>query len=57
MVEDDEMYPRRKEKKRRMFDSSEARKAVENVLDDDTMDALLKAADRNLINRMHGIME
>ncbi len=57
MVEDDEMYPRRKEKKRRMFDSSEARKAVDNVLDDDTMDALLKAADRNLINRMHGIIE
>lgn len=57
MVEDDEMYPRRKEKKRRMFDSSEAQKAVENVLDDDTMDALLKAADRNLINRMHGIIE
>ncbi len=57
MVEDDEMYPRRKEKKRRMFDSSEAEKAVENVLDDDTMDALLKAADRDLINRMHGIIE
>lgn len=57
MVEEDEMYPRRKEKKRRMFDSSEARKAVENVLDDDTMDALLKAVDRNLINRMHGIIE
>lgn len=57
MVEDDEIYPRRKEKKRQMFDSSEAQKAVENVLDDDTMDALLKAADRNLINRMHGIIE
>ncbi|MEF8880292.1 MAG: RIO1 family regulatory kinase/ATPase [Candidatus Nanohaloarchaea archaeon] len=57
MVEDDEMYPRRKEKKRQMFDSSEARKAVENVLDDDTMNALLKAADRNLIDRMHGIIE
>lgn len=58
MVEDDEMYPRRREeKKRRMFDSSEAKKAVENVLDDDTMDALLKAADKNLIERMHGIIE
>lgn len=57
MVEEDEMYPRRKEKKREMFDSSEAKKAVENVLDDNTMDALLKAADRNLINRMHGIIE
>lgn len=57
MVEDDEIYPRRKEKKRQMFDSSEAQKAVENVLDDNTMDALLKAADRNLINRMHGIIE
>jgi len=57
MVEDDEIYPRRKEKKRQMFDSSEAQKAVENVLDDDTMDALLKAADRNLIDKMHGIIE
>jgi RIO kinase 1 len=57
MVEEDEIYPRRKEKKRQMFDSSEAQKAVENVLDDDTMDALLKAADRGLINRMHGIIE
>ena len=57
MVEEDEIYPRRKEKKRQMFDSSEAQKAVENVLDDNTMDALLKAADRNLIDRMHGIIE
>ena len=40
-----------------MFDSSEAQKAVENVLDDNTMDALLKAADRGLIDRMHGIIE
>lgn len=57
MVEEDELYPRRKQKKREMFDSSEARKAVENVLDDNTMDALLKAADRELIDRMHGIIE
>jgi len=57
MVEEEEIYPRRKEKKRQMFDSSEAQKAVENVLDDSTMDALLKAADRNLIDRMHGIIE
>ncbi len=57
MVGEDEIYPRRKEKKRQMFDSSEAQKAVENVLDDSTMDALLKAADRNLIDRMHGIIE
>jgi RIO kinase 1 len=57
MVEEDEIYPRRKEKKRQMFDSSEAQKAVENVLDDNTMDALLKAADRGLIDRMHGIIE
>lgn len=57
-MKDDEMYPRRKdEKKRQMFDSSEAQKAIENVLDDQTMDALLKAADRGLINRMHGIIE
>jgi len=43
MPEDDELFPEeRREKKRNMFDSSEAQKAVENVLDDDTMDSLLK---------------
>ncbi len=58
MVDEDDLYPRRKDdRKRQMFDSSDARKAVENVLDDDTMDALLKAADRDLINKMYGIIE
>ncbi len=58
MVKDDELYPRRiEEKKRQMFDSSDARKAVENVLDDSTMDALLKASDRGLIKKMYGIIE
>jgi len=58
MPKDDELYPEeRREKKRNMFDSSEARKAVENVLDDDTMDSLLKLADRNVIDRMHGVIE
>jgi len=58
MPKDDELYPEeRREKKRSMFDSSEAQKAVENVLDDDTMDSLLKLADRNVIDRMHGVIE
>jgi len=57
-MEDDELYPERREsKKRQMFDSSEAQKAVENVLDDDTMDALLKLADREVIDKMHGVIE
>lgn len=57
-MKDDELYPERREsKKRQMFDSSEAQKAVENVLDDDTMDALLKLADREVINKMYGVIE
>jgi RIO kinase 1 len=57
MIEDEDLYRKRQEKKRNMFDSSEAKKAVENVLDDDTMDALLKLADRGLIEKMHGVIE
>lgn len=40
-----------------MFDSSEARKAVENVLDDTTMDALLELKQRDIIKKMHGTIE
>lgn len=45
------------EESRQMFDSSEARKAVENVLDDTTMDALLELKQRDIIKKMHGTIE
>ena len=57
MPKDEDFYPERREKKRSMFDSSEAQKAVENVLDDDTMDSLLKLADRGVIEKMYGVIE
>lgn len=56
-MKDDEIYPRRREKKRKMFDSSEARKAVENVLTDETMDSLIEASEDGLFDRMHGVIE
>lgn len=46
-----------KEESRRMFDSSEGRKAFENVLDDSTMDALLELKDREVIKKMYGTIE
>lgn len=46
-----------REESRRMFDTSEARKAIENVLDDQTMDALLELKQREVIKKMHGTIE
>ncbi len=46
-----------KEESRRMFDSSEAKKAFENVLDDSTMDALLELKEREVIKKMYGTIE
>ena len=40
-----------------MFDSSEARKAVMNILDDSTMDSLLKAMEKGLFTRLKGVVE
>jgi len=45
------------EESRQMFDSSEAQKALENVLDDSTMDALLELKDREIIKKMYGTIE
>lgn len=46
-----------KEKSRRMFDSSEARKAFQNVFDHKTSQAMLKLAERNVIEKMYGVIE
>ncbi|MFQ3307811.1 MAG: RIO kinase 1 [Candidatus Nanohaloarchaea archaeon] len=46
-----------REESRRMFDTSEARKAIENVLDDQTMDALLELKQREVIKKMYGTIE
>ncbi|MFB6158806.1 MAG: serine protein kinase RIO [Candidatus Nanohalobium sp.] len=46
-----------KEESRRMFDSSEAKKAFENVFNHETSMALLKLKDRNVIEKMYGIIE
>ncbi|MFB6115756.1 MAG: hypothetical protein ABEK04_05745, partial [Candidatus Nanohalobium sp.] len=46
-----------KEESRKMFDSSEARKAVDNVFDHETKKALLKLGDRKVIDRLYGTIE
>ena len=46
-----------KEESRRMFDSSEGKKAFENVFDHDTSMALLKLKDRDVIKKMYGTIE
>lgn len=46
-----------KEQSRRMFDSSEGRKAFENVFDLPTKRALLKLGDRGVLDRLYGTIE
>lgn len=46
-----------KEEGRQMFDSSEGRKAFENVFDHATKKALLKLSDRKVLSRLHGTIE
>lgn len=46
-----------KEESRRMFDSSEGRKAFENVFDHSTKKAILKLGDRGVIQRLRGTIE
>ncbi len=46
-----------KDRSRQMFDSSEARKAAENVFDADTQRSLLKLADRGVLKKMYGTIE
>ncbi|MFB6190013.1 MAG: serine protein kinase RIO [Candidatus Nanohaloarchaea archaeon] len=46
-----------KERGRTMFDTSEARKAFENVFDAKTQGALLKLADRRILEKLYGTIE
>ena len=46
-----------KEESRRMFDSSEARKAFENVFDHKTSLALLKLSEQGIIDTLYGTIE
>lgn len=46
-----------KEESRRMFDTSEARKAVQNVLEDSTLDTLLKMSEDGVIDKLYGTIE
>jgi len=46
-----------KEESRKMFDSSEARKAVDNVFEHETKKALLKLGDRKVLDRLYGTIE
>ena len=46
-----------KERARRMFDTSEARKAFENVLDHDTLMSLIKLEEREVLEKMYGTVE
>lgn len=46
-----------KEESRRMFDSSEAKKAFQNVFDHNTSMALLKLADRDVVEKVYGTIE
>jgi RIO kinase 1 len=57
MAEDIYRHDREKEKARRMFDTSEARKAFENVLDHDTLMALIKLEEREVLKKMYGTIE
>ncbi|MFB6199399.1 MAG: serine protein kinase RIO [Candidatus Nanohaloarchaea archaeon] len=54
---DRDFRERWKEESRRMFDSSEARKAFQNVFDHKTSQALLKLADNQVIKKMYGVIE
>jgi RIO kinase 1 len=57
MSDDYDYRERWKEKSRRLFDNSEARKAFENVFDDDTKKALMKLSDRKVLSKLYGTVE
>lgn len=58
MEEVDRDYRERwKEESRRLFDSSEARKAFQNVFDFETKKALMKLSDRETLSQLHGTIE
>lgn len=46
-----------REESRQMFDTSEARKAVQNVLEDSTLDTLLELSEDEVIDKLYGTIE
>lgn len=56
-MEERDFRERWKEKSRRMFDSSEGRKAFENVFDNRTKKALMKLSDRKVLYKLYGTIE
>lgn len=58
MKEDPRDFDERwREESRQMFDSSEEKKAFENVFDSNTQQALLKLADRGVLEKLYGTIE
>jgi RIO kinase 1 len=57
MKENRDWRERWKEESRQMFDSSEARKAFQNVFDHKTSTALLKLNERNVVGKIYGVVE
>ncbi len=58
-MDDKDIYSERwrEEKTRKMFDSSEGRKAFENVFEKTTQETLLKMADEKVLNKLYGTIE
>lgn len=57
MKENRDWRERWKEESREMFDSSEARKAFQNVFDHETSMALLKLSERQVVEKIYGVIE
>ncbi|MFQ3275347.1 MAG: RIO kinase 1 [Candidatus Nanohaloarchaea archaeon] len=57
MKENRDWRERWKEESRRMFDSSEARKAFQNVFDHETSRALMKLNERKVVEKIYGVIE
>lgn len=57
MDDEYDIRERWKEESRRMFDSSEAKKAFENVFDHQTKKALMKLSDRKVLKKLYGTIE
>ena len=56
---EDDIYrnDREKERARMMFDSSEARKVFDNVLDHETLMSLIKLQEREVLDKIYGVIE
>lgn len=57
MRENRDWRERWKEESRQMFDSSEAKKAFQNVFDHETSTALLKLNERDVVEKIYGVVE